>query len=128
MEQEACVIQPGGRHRDDGRTRPRQRYHPKAGGTDTRHQPRAGVGNAGRAGVHYQSDRVAGGEFADDPLRGRFLVVLVGCQQARRAAQLPQQGTAVTRILGGDPGHLSQDFQRSLSDIAEMTDRRGNQI
>jgi len=54
--------------------------------------------------------------------------VLVGCQQARRAAQLPQQGTAVTRILGGDPGHLSQDFQRSLSDIAEMTDRRGNQI
>ena len=96
-----------------------------------RHQQRAGVADAGRAGIahigHALALAQAGGHF----LRGLHLVVLVQGQQLRCRlvdAIGPQQHLGVAGVLAGHGVGQLQQVQCAQRDVGQIPDGRGQHI
>ena len=128
VKEKMDFVKPSRRQRDHCRTGTRQRKDAIAGSAHLRHQPGTRIRYCRRAGVHDHRDRLSSGKARDHLLRSTLFVMPVRRQQARIAAVVAQQWCTVPRILGGDPGHLLQDFDRALCDIAKVAERRRNDI
>ena len=91
-------------------------------------EQRAGVGQRGRAGIADQRHIPA---RVHDPQKlggGGALVVLVQCNRARRDGVPREQRAAGARVLAGDQIGSAQRFDRARAGVAQVADRRGDDI
>ena len=113
--QEALEAKPGlgkacdRQQRRHGR-RARHRDHRQPGGMHGRYDPRAGVADAGCAGVAGQGDRLAGADALDNGLRHAGFVVLVTGDQRRVRADMIEQHARDTSVFGRRGVDPSQDI------------------
>jgi hypothetical protein len=54
--------------------------------------------------------------------------VFVRRQQPRATAEVLEQRRAVPRVLGGDPGDMTQHVDGALRHVAEVSERRRHYI
>ena len=128
LEEEAPLGQAGGADQRGGGARPRYRHHPYAGLVRGRHQPRARVADAGRAGVGDERDRFAARDARDDLAGGLGFVVGMQRDAARARADALKQRPAGARVLGRDHRDGSQHAGGPPAYVFQVTDRRGHYI
>ena len=92
------------------------------------HQPLARVGHDGRARVGDQREVGAAGEVREELalLRGAALRVVAG--RVGRDLVALEEPAGDPRVLGGDQRHGAQDLERPERDVAEVPDRRRDDV
>ena len=93
-----------------------------------RHQPRAGIGNAGGTGIRDISHAFSRLQGRHQAAGGGLFVVFVQGRQPRLDAIGGKQAPAVTGVLGGDQVRRAQDIEGMQSQVAQIADRRGNDV
>ncbi|MCF8152114.1 MAG: YraN family protein [Burkholderiaceae bacterium] len=127
-KQKTRIGEPRRRQRRDGRTRPRQRDHPETCGAHRGHGACPGIGDTRRAGVRHQRHAAAFAQQAHQLGRRLVLVVLVQRQGRHLDAVVIEQLPGVAGVFAGDQIDTAQGFQRAQADVAQVSDRRGDDI
>ena len=92
------------------------------------HEQKAGIGNARRAGVRHQRDRLARLDGTSNGLDGRMLVELMMAPHFLVDPQMPEQHLSSPRILGQDQVHVREYPDGAQRDIVQVADRSGHHI
>ena len=92
------------------------------------HDVLAGVGDGGHAGVGHERARLAREQPRDDLLTAGVLVVLVVAHARLFDLKVVEQLCGHARVLGGDEVGAAQRLECAHGQVAEVADRRADQI
>jgi len=93
-----------------------------------RHQPRAGIGNAGRACVTHQRHAGAAGENIQYLARCALLVMLMHGNQTCGDAIMIQQAPRNPRVFRGNDACYAQYLNSTHTDVGEISNGRRHYI
>jgi hypothetical protein len=93
-----------------------------------RHESRAGIADAGRAGIGDERHRFPSRDACNDFAGGLGLVVGVQSDAASARPDALKQWPAGARIFGSDQRHRAQHAGGPSTYVFQVTDRRGHYI
>ena len=91
-------------------------------------EQRAGIGQRGRAGIADQSHILACVHGLHELGGGGALIVLVQRNRVPRDGVPREQRAAGSRVLASDQIRRAQHFDRARAGVAQVADRRGDDI
>ena len=92
------------------------------------HNVLAGVGDGGHAGIGHERARLTGEQAGDDFLAAGVFVVLVVAHAWFFDLKMVEELRRHACVLGGDEVGTAQRFERAHGQVAEVADRRADQI
>ena len=128
LEEKAVGRQAGGSERGQHRRSAGHRNDSEARLDRFAHQFVAGIGNKRRAGIGDQRDRLAFGQAGENFRAGLGRVVLVIRRERCRDAVMLGELAGDAAVLAGDDVGGGENFQSAQTDIAQVSDRRRDQI
>ncbi len=128
LEAEAIAGQAGGGERRDRGAGPRYGRDDDASLGGGRDEQVARIAHERRAGVGNEGDALAVAQAADELRHAGPLVVLVQRNERPLKTELPEQAPAMPRVLGGNRGSSRENLARSGGNVAQVADRRRDDV
>ena len=128
LEAKLLRRQAGHGQRRDGRARAGDDLYVDALLGALAHDVLAGVGDGGHTGVGHERARLTGEQAGDDLLAAGVFVVLIVAHARFFDLKMVEELRRHARVLGGDEVGAAQRLECTHGQVAEVADRRADQI